>query len=245
MTDPSKTSNLHKYLHGFRGRLYKQGHVFKNWRQRYFVLEKKKLKYYADESLGKVNGEYTIDDNTEIYDIPGDSDGQKYLFYLRGKNASAMDDILYLSASSAQEKAEWIEAIYDAVHNGFKVIDQKELIEPFYPITEMSIEYVHHSVCVENGNVLKPSQVDRAPIVSYRTSNPGDKYCLVLIDFDAVMDVDETQIMLHWGVVDIPGCDISGGNEVSETIDHHYVGGAVDEMQSYFNCIFHSPSSTA
>lgn len=115
--------SLHRYLSGYKGVLHKQGHVFKNWRPRYFVLEKQRLRYYVDEShVGvKLNGEYIIGPNTEIYDIPGESDGQKHLFYLSnrtGDGPAAMEEILYLSAATAEEKAAWIEAVYDAVHNG-------------------------------------------------------------------------------------------------------------------------------
>ncbi len=251
----AEAANLHRFLNGHRGKLFKQGHVFKNWKQRYFVLEKKKVKYYADEQMAKINGEYVIDVDTQIYDVPGESDGHKHLFYLCGKNTGSAEEIFYVSASSEKDKKEWIEAFSDAIHDGFKLINQPELWRnSFYPSTELNIGYPQSSVYVENGNILKPSLVELGPKVSYRlpaNSTSGDKFSLIMIDFDAVGDGSDgaaatalslgnpnssflgpnNKMYLHWGVINICGNDISSGDEV------------ITSVSALFACLFDDCSS--
>jgi hypothetical protein len=217
-------NHLHRFLNGHKGKLYKQGHVFKNWKQHQFVLEKKKVKYFEDENdIGsRVNGEYNLDINTQIFDVPGESNGHKFLFYLIGKNVDSTDDILYLSASSEKDKKEWIEAFSDALHDGFKLINQPELWNTaFYPSFDLCLTY--KSVQVENGNILKPTLVEHVPKVSFRSpvdNSINDRFSLIMIDFDSVDDISSavtpvvSGLRLHWGVVNMVGADLATGHEV-------------------------------
>ena len=222
MTD---VDQLHRYLKGHRGKLHIQGHVFKKWKPRYFVLEKKKVKYYADEQMGLVNGEYALERETQIYDVPGESEGRKHLFYLCGKNPTSDTDILFVSANSEKDKREWIEALSDAIHDGFKQINQPELWKSsFYPSIDLNLQYTQANVSVENGNILKPSYVVAHPTVTYKlpsNCSSTDKFSLVMMDFDAVGSAEnpaeqsQNKAYLHWGIINICGSDISTGDEVS------------------------------
>lgn len=209
--------NLHKYLGGHRGRLFQKGHVIKNWKPRFFVLEKRKIKYYADETLFRMNGEFIINADTLIYDIPGEVEGRKFVFYISAKYATSTEEVLYLSAQSLRDKMEWMEAITDAIHNGFKLIDQPEVwMEPFYPSVDVCVSYSKSNAFVEYGNLLKPSMVESNPAISLRFTDVNSIYSMILVDLDSVhSEGDNKTAFLHWGIVNISGGDISTGVEVS------------------------------
>lgn len=212
--------NLHKYLGGHRGRLYQKGHVIKNWKPRFFVLEKKRIKCYTDETLFRLNAEFIINDDTLIYDIPGEVEGRKFVFYVSAKYATSTEEVLYLSAQSLRDKQEWIEAIMDAIHNGFKLVDQPEIwMEPFYPSLDVCVSYTNSKVFVEYGNLLKPSMVEEEPSVSLRFANPNCIYSLILVDLDSVhSEADNKMAYLHWAIVNITGSDVSTGVEVQNFV---------------------------
>ncbi|KAJ0394382.1 hypothetical protein P43SY_007043 [Pythium insidiosum] len=48
------------FLDSMRGWLWKRGHVRKNWKRRYFVLEKSVLRYYTDEGASRLKGEVLL-----------------------------------------------------------------------------------------------------------------------------------------------------------------------------------------
>jgi hypothetical protein len=211
----STIGNIHKFLGGHRGRLYHQNSALKSWKPRFFVLERKRIKIYADETLFRINGEVVVNEGTMVYDVPGESEGRKFLFYVGSKDAASPDDVLYLSAQSRRDKMEWMEAIMDAVHNGFKLVNQPELwLDAFYPKVDLSISF--GSVNAEYGNMLKPQMVESPPTVVLRLADPNLIYSLILVDLDSIYASEENKtVFLHWGVVNIQGSDISTGVEVS------------------------------
>ena len=212
----STIGNIHKYLGGHRGRLYQQGNVIKSWKPRFFVLERRKLKIYQDETLFRINGEFVINDDTMIYDVPDEIDGRKFLFYVCSKEGSTLDEVLYLSAQSRRDKSEWMEAIMDAVHNGFKLVNQPELwLDAFYPSVDLSVSYENSTVYVEYGNMLKPSMVEDPPNVTLRLADPSCTYSLIMVDLDSIHSNTESRtVFLHWAIVNIHGADITTGVEV-------------------------------
>jgi hypothetical protein len=124
------SDHIHKYIDGYKGRLYKRRRIFnKNWKSRFFVLVKRQLRCFADENaLRKLMGEYVLDEHTQIIDIPGELEDRKFLFNLTGsKHPNTSEELFHLSASSAEEKAIWIEALFDALNEGYKSICQPEL----------------------------------------------------------------------------------------------------------------------
>lgn len=212
----STIGNIHKYLGGHRGRLYQQGNVIKSWKPRFFVLERRKLKIYQDETLFRINGEFVINDDTMIYDVPDEIDGRKFLFYVCSKEGSTLDEVLYLSAQSRRDKSEWMEAIMDAVHNGLKLVNQPELwLDAFYPSVDLSVSYENSTVYVEYGNMLKPSMVEDPPNVTLRLADPSCTYSLIMVDLDSIHSNTESRtVFLHWAIVNIHGADITTGVEV-------------------------------
>eukprot|EP00601_Ochromonadales_sp_CCMP2298_P026028 CAMPEP_0173277862 /NCGR_PEP_ID=MMETSP1143-20121109/4308_1 /TAXON_ID=483371 /ORGANISM="non described non described, Strain CCMP2298" /LENGTH=147 /DNA_ID=CAMNT_0014214985 /DNA_START=25 /DNA_END=465 /DNA_ORIENTATION=+ len=139
--------NVHRYLSGTAGRLFQQELESKQWQPLYFVLEGGRLKIFADDTLACLCGVFALTQQTAIYDVPGDSGGRKLLFYLHNGPAhtgasnaytdahtntsnahtDGDDEVLFLSATSGRAKSEWLEALSDALHCGFKRIHQPEL----------------------------------------------------------------------------------------------------------------------
>ncbi|RYH15104.1 hypothetical protein EON65_32350 [archaeon] len=144
--ESTSQTRLHRFLGGLRGSLCKQGKVFKQWRSRYFILEKQILQCYMDETKAQTHGDVIIDESTQVYDVTEEIDGMKHLFYVIGKNTSGVDEMMFLSASNDREKQDWIEAIIDQVHNGFKQISQTDLWPAnFYPSVDVTVTYPRYA----------------------------------------------------------------------------------------------------
>lgn len=209
---------LHRFLKGFRGKLIKQGKVFKQWRELYFVLESRKLRYYDDESLENMLGEMIIDGQTQLYDVPDEVEGVKYLFYIISKSVGGSDDVMFLSAATEKEKQDWLEAITDAAHNGFKQIFQPDIWPTdFYPTAELGIVFKQSGVVAENGNILRPLSTEIAPEVLLKGVGNDEKYSLVLMDIDPIsaMENPANKYYLHWGIINITESDIKTGDELA------------------------------
>lgn len=215
------TKQYHRFSNGLRGKLHKQGVVFKNWRPHYFILEKKKFRYFSDETSSKVVGEFNIDSSTQVYDVSGESEGRKFLFYVKGRNDEGVEEVIYMSAASDAEKADWIEALYDSVHDGLKLVYQPELWDqPFFPGTELIVSYTDSAdTKIENGNIIRPACTESPPRITFRSSN-SDKHSLLLIDFDSIVvkQISEDKIKLLWGIVNFSGSDLSTGDEVQSIL---------------------------
>eukprot|EP01032_Pedospumella_encystans_P020521 gene20521-23309_t len=172
---------------------------------------------YTDETLFRVNGEFVINDETVVYDMPGESEGRKFLFYVSTKGAATLDDVLCLSAQSQRDKMEWMEAISDAKRNGFKLVNQPELwLDAFYPTVDLAVLYDNNSIFVEYGNMLKPSMTELPPSVTLRLADEKSIYSLIMIDLDSIHANSESKtVYLHWAVINIVGSNISTGIEVA------------------------------
>lgn len=214
--EAASVPKLHRFLGGFRGYLSKQGKVFKQWRMRYFILEKRLLQCFMDDSLTTLQSEVIIEEGTQIYDVTEDVEGMKHLFYVIGKNSSGAEEVMFLSASSDKEKQDWIEAIIDQIHQGFKKIAQTDLwSEQFYPQLDLFVSY-GGNVIVDNGNILRPSSLTSAPEVVLRNGSPDTRYCLVMVDMDSIplQESQTDRMFLHWAVINFAGNDISTGDQV-------------------------------
>lgn len=184
------------------------------WKLRYFVLEKKKVKCFEDANCEKLISEVILFHDTVLYDVPGTSEDRANLLYV---STSSVDDVYYLSAETEEEKHYWLEAMTDAMHNGFKIITQPSLrIEPFYPSVDLCVSYEDSTYHASNNNKLKPQNVDNPPVVELRFGHSTSIYSLIMIDLDSVRADKESQsVYLHWAIVNIEGTDISSGLEVS------------------------------
>jgi phosphatidylethanolamine-binding protein (PEBP) family uncharacterized protein len=212
----SNVSKLHRFLGGLRGHLSKQGKVFKKWSLRYFHLEKRSLQCYIDESKTQPIGEVLIDESTRIYDVTEDVEGMKSLFYVIGRNSAGVDEVMFLSAPSEKEKQDWIEAIIDQVHDGFKQISQTDLWPTmFFPCLDITINY-GSNVSAENGNILRPVHIETAPAISIKGVQPDERYSLIMLDMDCIPLIGgiEDRVFLHWGVINFANGDIKTGDEI-------------------------------
>jgi phosphatidylethanolamine-binding protein (PEBP) family uncharacterized protein len=212
---------LHRYLNGYKGYLTKQGKVFKQWSSRFFVLDKRRLKFYENDSLNNLLGELLIDTNVHLYDINEEVDGYRNLFYLVGKSPHGGEENLFLSAANEKDKQDWLEAITDAVHDGFKQIFQPDLwSSDFYPYVDVQIVYRKSGVAAENGNIIRPSNTDYAPDVSFKGVNAEDRYSFIMLDIDPISSIENpsNKYYLHWGVINISGLDIRTGEQLAPYI---------------------------
>jgi hypothetical protein len=206
-------------------------------------------------------GEFIMDEETLIYDTTGNIDGRTNLFYFSQPHIMALgkvepadslpallrkvgdivvdEDFFYLSSSSTENKAAWLEALIDSCHNGLKIIHQPEISisalkenenhSLFYPMVDLRINY--GDICIENGNVLKPSAAEVAPMISYRAHslNDKEKYSLLMLDIDPAQHLlkgsgssshdshsgGSKKAYLHWCIASISGSDIASGKQVT------------------------------
>lgn len=205
--------SIHRFLDGHRGYLWRKSQLNGAWKNRYFILEKKKIRCYEDDSCLKLVSEMTIFNDTELFDLPGTSDNRSNLIYF----SASMDDVYYLSAEHHIDKAYWLEAISDAKHNGFKLVDQPRLgLDPFYPSIDLGVTFGDNSIFASNDNKLQPHTIESAPSIIMRFGNPNSIYSLLMIDLDSVRaNSEERTEYLMWGIVNIEGTDVSSGLEVS------------------------------
>lgn len=96
----------------------KEGHdIFKSWQDRYFVLdsETKTIKYYTEGQKLTLKGEYELSPNSTVESSNLDRTHPN-LFCVTGKSAKGESrSELYISASSAALKNNWISAIRKAI----------------------------------------------------------------------------------------------------------------------------------
>lgn len=211
-----KSLGLHKFVDGYRSDLWRKSQLNGQWKKRYFVLDKHRFICYEDASCAKVVTEVQIVNDTVFYDIPGHSDDKKHLFYF----TIGSDDVFYLSAESDVIKNDWLEALTDSKHGGFKLINQPALgFDPFYPVVDLRVTYGNETFHANNSNKLKPSVVQEPPSVSLYLGHDHAIYTLVMIDLDSVRADREARCSyLHWAIVNIEGTDVSSGLEVSTSI---------------------------
>jgi len=93
----------YKIMKGF---LSKQGHVVKNWKIRYFFIQRDALSYYKDLSKKDLRGKINlIDCIIEEEEIPG----KENCFLVKPR--SSQESRYVLSATSPEERQQWMDAI--------------------------------------------------------------------------------------------------------------------------------------
>ncbi|CAH0475460.1 unnamed protein product [Peronospora belbahrii] len=101
------------FLDSMSGWLRKRGHVRKNWKARYFVLEKSVLRYYADSSCTKLKGEVLLfHPQTRVHYVDVHVAG--------GRDASFAVQVgpeytLLLQAAQLRDRENWMYCIEDAL----------------------------------------------------------------------------------------------------------------------------------
>jgi len=100
------------------GWLMKEGHdLMRTWHDRYFVLDsaKRKLSYYSEAQKFNLKGEYEFNANSLVENSNANSNHPN-LFLVIGKSSKgdAKSELL-MSASSADLKNKWMNAIKKAI----------------------------------------------------------------------------------------------------------------------------------
>jgi hypothetical protein len=222
-------SRLHPFRLGMHGILHKQTRATKKWREKYFTLEKRRIKCYDDNTMAVLHGELIADNELQVYDVPDGTLNRSFVFYIIGSNASKIQDAIILAASNEQDKQNWMEAIGDCVNNGFKRIFQPDIwSSAFYPSVEMIISY-RNKIAVENGNFIRPIFTEDIPtVMELEGVKEEDAFTLLLLDIDPPMESNfditkatseinakEAIVYLHWAIVNAIGPHMHSYKEVN------------------------------
>ncbi|ETP41710.1 hypothetical protein F442_11305 [Phytophthora nicotianae P10297] len=97
------------YIH-MEGCLLKRGHVNKNWKNRFFRIEKGELKYYT-ENQSEIKGSIPLKDTIVSPGMAQCPDGRKYYFVLTSKDGKFE---MHLNAHNENSMHLWIEALQEA-----------------------------------------------------------------------------------------------------------------------------------
>lgn len=176
---------------GMRGYLHKQGHNVKNWKLRYFVLESDAVRYYIDETLHQLRGEWKLS-KTSIARIKDSSiDDRGNLIELMANRFSGEKDTLILSARSPDEQKNWLNAITEKINGSLIEVNQPDLwakfhVEFYTRISFYGEEPESKCVTVDNGNIVDVADAVSAPRVSLPSMGLGKHpfYCFAMIDMD-------------------------------------------------------------
>jgi hypothetical protein len=82
----------------------KQGHIFRNWKNRWFVLDGRNVFYYAKEGATKARGVIRMVDGTDV--IVEERYAKPFCFTIITPSKRFV-----LQAADEDEMAEWLEAI--------------------------------------------------------------------------------------------------------------------------------------
>ncbi|KAG6609923.1 pleckstrin-like domain-containing protein [Phytophthora cinnamomi] len=97
------------YIH-MEGCLLKRGHVNKNWKNRFFRIEKGELRYYT-ENQSELKGSVPLKDTIVSPGMAQCPDGRKYYFVLTSKDGKFE---MHLNAHNENSMHLWIEALQEA-----------------------------------------------------------------------------------------------------------------------------------
>ncbi|ETO72511.1 hypothetical protein F444_11489 [Phytophthora nicotianae P1976] len=97
------------YIH-MEGCLLKRGHVNKNWKNRFFRIEKGELKYYT-ENQSEIKGSIPLKDTIVSPGMAQCPDGRKYYFVLTSRDGKFE---MHLNAHNENSMHLWIEALQEA-----------------------------------------------------------------------------------------------------------------------------------
>ncbi|RLN91796.1 hypothetical protein BBJ28_00015498 [Nothophytophthora sp. Chile5] len=97
------------YIH-MEGCLLKRGHVNKNWKNRFFRIEKGELRYYT-ENQSELKGSVPLKDTIVSPGMAQCPDGRRYYFVLTSKDGKFE---MHLNAHNENSMHLWIEALQEA-----------------------------------------------------------------------------------------------------------------------------------
>ena len=100
-----------KHRYPKTGELYKEGHIMKNWKARWFSLdyEKRVLSYYENRDLQEHRGDITLGHHCQISKAD-DHGGRKFIINVNAMKKNHMQTT-YLSCGSSHERDQWYSAL--------------------------------------------------------------------------------------------------------------------------------------
>ncbi|XP_037068947.1 protein D3-like [Pollicipes pollicipes] len=111
---------------------------------------------------------------------------------------------------------------------------------PAAPGAKVEVRYPS-GVSADCGNELTPTQVKERPKVSWQ-ADPGTLHTLIMTDPDAPSRTDRSMSEVrHWLMINIPGCQVDKGDEVSE-----YIGSGAPKgtgLHRYVFLVYRQPDS--
>ncbi|KAF4321089.1 hypothetical protein BBO99_00002115 [Phytophthora kernoviae] len=111
------------YIH-MEGCLLKRGHVNKNWKNRFFRIEKGELKYYT-ENQSELKGSVPLKDTIVSPGMAQCPDGRQFYFVLTSKDGKFE---MHLNAHNEKSMHLWIEALQEAQTALGKMAGKKDTV---------------------------------------------------------------------------------------------------------------------
>ncbi|CAH0477139.1 unnamed protein product [Peronospora belbahrii] len=123
------------YIH-MEGCLLKRGHVNKSWKNRFFRIEKGKLRYYT-ENQSELKGSVPLKDTIVSPGMAQCPDGRKYYFMLTSKDGKFE---MHLNAHNESSMHLWIEALQEAQAALDRMDDKKDYVPGFSLVVKRAEE---------------------------------------------------------------------------------------------------------
>ena len=171
-----------------KGKFSKQGHVFRTWQERYYLLdmEKKELTYYADVEHSVAKGKYEISETSVVETIEEEYQNYKHVLSLKARS-SGKESILVISAGSDEKREELFRALTECIC-GIEIKQPDICSKPFRNTRPLKITYIHRNSRDEEevvgSNKLLPETVLDRPSVAFE-GVLSHLYTLVMFDPDA------------------------------------------------------------
>ncbi|GAB9465736.1 Pleckstrin-like domain-containing protein [Globisporangium polare] len=156
------------YIH-MEGCLLKRGHVNKNWKNRFFRIEKGELRYYT-ENQEVLKGSVPLKGTIVSPGMAQCSDGRKYYFVLTSRDGKFE---MHLNAYNESSMHKWIEAIQEAQTALGRTVGAKETVSGLalvvkraeeIPLAKISVLYNQpHDIAVELERRTEALVVTKAP----------------------------------------------------------------------------------
>lgn len=188
-----------KHRYPKTGELYKEGHIMKNWKSRWFSLdyETRVLSYYEHRDLQEHRGDIHLGHHCQISKAD-DHGGRKFIINVIGMKKNHMQTT-YLSCGSSHERDQWHSALEEVAFG--PLISIPELFpDPFRNETRLRIVYTMDgqlernsqsnpndpnsnrstpkkrtstktTVLVQNGTYIQPMVTNYKPMVTYETDH--------------------------------------------------------------------------
>jgi hypothetical protein len=216
------------------GVLIKQGHVWRSWNRRWFVLTQRNITYSTDDKNRIEKGSYEID-HLSIAKKHDDLDGKTFLFSLYARGSRGTE--LVMGAMNDQERQEWVDAINQVIQNKKRLLNtntshtntqNSSELNKYPPETNtyfLSVKYCYSCLGLSATSCLTtlltvsfsthqsshiPTFVDSYPPHVLYPYEVGALYTLLLLRCSSTPESFEEPLLL-WAVINIPGNDIVKG----------------------------------